>query len=243
MAASRDLYQAYCHFYDEAQGASDASPYLELLWSHHPKATSVLELGCGAGSVLKTLSEHYEVTGLDPSPSMLRRARKRVPNIKFVCADMAGFSLAEKFDAVIIPFESINHLLSFDLWLRTFDCVRDHLENEGVLVFDANTPYGLDQLAEADPGVLTVGEKFILINVKKPAGDIVDWDIRVFERRSGSVDYRMNHDVIQEVAFPHDRVMRALQERFSAVHAYDGNGRKRPHRASRKLYYACHHRV
>ncbi len=52
----------------------------------------VVDLGCGPGNSTELLGERYpqsEVAGLDSSPDMLRKARERLPNCKFIEADIA----------------------------------------------------------------------------------------------------------------------------------------------------------
>ncbi len=52
----------------------------------------VVDLGCGPGNSTELLLERYphsEVFGLDSSPDMLRKARERLPNCKFIEADIA----------------------------------------------------------------------------------------------------------------------------------------------------------
>jgi trans-aconitate 2-methyltransferase len=53
--------------------------------------TRVVDLGCGPGNSTELLLERYpnaEVIGLDSSPDMLRQARERVPNCKFIEGDL-----------------------------------------------------------------------------------------------------------------------------------------------------------
>lgn len=55
----------------------------------------VVDLGCGPGNSTELLVERYpqsEIVGLDSSPDMLRKARERLPKLKFVEADIATWS-------------------------------------------------------------------------------------------------------------------------------------------------------
>jgi len=52
----------------------------------------VVDLGCGPGNSTALLVERYpqsEIVGLDSSPDMLRKARERLPQCRFVEADIA----------------------------------------------------------------------------------------------------------------------------------------------------------
>ncbi len=73
----------------------------------------VLDTGCGEGSYTKMIQNHgAEVTGLDGSPKMLEFAKKRLPGVNFILADLlADLPIQDiSFDTVV----SINVLMSLE---------------------------------------------------------------------------------------------------------------------------------
>ncbi len=78
---------------------------------HLQKGRAVLDLGCGNGiPSTQLLAENFHVTGVDISPVQIERAKERVPNAEFICADMSEISFAPaSFDA-IVSFYAIIHL-------------------------------------------------------------------------------------------------------------------------------------
>jgi trans-aconitate 2-methyltransferase len=61
----------------------------------------VLDLGCGPGNSTELLVARFpkaEVTGLDSSPDMLRRARQRLPQCTFIEADLVTWQPPERTD-------------------------------------------------------------------------------------------------------------------------------------------------
>lgn len=65
----------------------------------HPQL--IVDLGCGPGNSTELLIERFpqsEVIGLDSSPDMLRKARERLPQCKFVGADVATWTPGERTD-------------------------------------------------------------------------------------------------------------------------------------------------
>ena len=128
---------------------SDAARYIDgLIARHKPDARPVLEIACGTGSILEILSETYEVAGLDRSRPMLSIARKRLPHARFFRQEMTTFRIPRRFDAVVCLFDSINHLLRFTDWERTFRGVARHLNDGGLFIFDVNTLGKLRRLVE-----------------------------------------------------------------------------------------------
>ena len=70
---------------------------------------SVIELGCAHGDLLAALKPASGV-GVDFSEEMIRAARRRHPDLRFVLADVHELNLPEKFDVIILS-DLVN-----DLW-------------------------------------------------------------------------------------------------------------------------------
>ena len=233
-----DAYGKYAPFYDDTQSSSGDASYLRLLKKHHPDAETLLELACGTGANLLSLSKFYTVSGLDSSPAMLRIARKKVPGVKLYLQDMSSFRIKGKFDAIIIPYDSVNHVRRFSDWVRIFRGAKRHLNRGGLFAFDANTPHRLRTLVGAEPFVTTFGRGYMIMNIFDAGRGVTEWDIKVFERVQGN-QYQLHHQVIQEVAFDHRRIVAALRGVFPKVKTYDGNGRHRLTRSSGRIFYVC----
>ena len=66
-----------------------------------PKGARVADIGCGNGTLTARLKERgYDVTGIDGSPEMLRRARADHPDLPFVLADACDLPDLGPFDAL-----------------------------------------------------------------------------------------------------------------------------------------------
>ncbi|MEM7505630.1 MAG: trans-aconitate 2-methyltransferase [Pseudomonadota bacterium] len=66
-------------------------------------AERVLDLGCGPGNSTALLSERFpgaQITGLDTSPAMLEQATARLPDARFIHADIADFQPDEPLDVI-----------------------------------------------------------------------------------------------------------------------------------------------
>lgn len=82
--------------------------FAELL----PPNGRVLDIGCGTGyPIAQYLSlKNFSVTGIDISRNMIKAAKSlRLPNARFLQADISDFSTDEKYDGVI-AFDSIWHI-------------------------------------------------------------------------------------------------------------------------------------
>lgn len=70
----------------------------------------ICDLGCGPGQVARYLKDRgAEVIGVDFSAAMIKQARLRNPDIKFVCADMRALPVKDAAWGGIAAFYSIIH--------------------------------------------------------------------------------------------------------------------------------------
>ncbi len=114
----RDDYTLYAELYDTVYEdyVEDIPFYVaEAQRAHGP----CLELGCGTGRVLiPVASAGVEVTGLDLSPPMIARARRKVATlpqdvrsrITLYEGDMRDFGLEQRFALIYVPFRAFLHL-------------------------------------------------------------------------------------------------------------------------------------
>ncbi len=222
-------YERFAAFYDEVMDdpAPRAARVIEAIDRHHAGVASLLELGCGTGSMLDQFTRIGSVTGLDRSPEMLAIAAEKVPRAELVEADMASFSLGRTFDVVVCAFDSLNHVLTFDGWLSTFDAVVAHLSDGGLFVFDVNTLGELRRLGEEPPAVYDFDRGVAVIDVTfahdgEDSG-MSQWDIRIFEHLRGC-QYRLHREQIGELGIRLSTVRSAVEARFDLFEVTDEHG-------------------
>jgi cyclopropane fatty-acyl-phospholipid synthase-like methyltransferase len=108
-----DGYDAMADDFAEWQGRITRDPrgwWLDQLTSRLDDGARVLELGCGRGDDAHELATRFDVTGVDISSEQIARARERVPNAKFVRADLTSPDFEPgTFDAVAAVYV-LNHV-------------------------------------------------------------------------------------------------------------------------------------
>jgi len=99
--ASRD---AFGHDFEDHQ------EWLEPVLKAVPRGAEVLDLGCGCGIPdARLLTDRFRVTGVDISDVQIDRARRLVPNARFVRADMTEVMFSESsFGAVLCLYALIH---------------------------------------------------------------------------------------------------------------------------------------
>jgi cyclopropane fatty-acyl-phospholipid synthase-like methyltransferase len=233
-------YEGWAPFYDAMRGdQTEPVAFVRgLIEKHHPAAKTLLELGCGTGSVLEQLQDRYTVTGIDLSEQMLRIARKKLPHARLLRRDVTTAELGETFDVVVCVADVVNHLRPFRKWEALFARAHRHLADRGIFVFDMNTQLHLSELAAGPPVTAWSPQgDFTMLDVVETAGEGVAVEVTVFERRRNGA-YRLHSARISEISFPAERVTRSLRTRFRRVRVYDEN-RTRPSPRSERLHYVC----
>ncbi len=101
-----------------------------------PKHAAVLEMGCGTGRVSRHLAREIRpITGIDISLPMLRLATQyRQPYCSFLCMDMLAPAFRKPFDAILIPYNTLNLLSTEESILSCLGGCRENLYKEGVII-------------------------------------------------------------------------------------------------------------
>ncbi len=152
---TRLAYDAIAAFYDRHWGkeffSSARMMFREYLGPQTKRGSRVLDLCCGTGDFAEWLSgQGMLVSGVDNSARMLECARARLPGATFYEADMNGFGLPERFDAVTCFYNSINQAMDLASLRGCFDSVRNHLAVGGWFLFDVIQERGYVDSWDAD---------------------------------------------------------------------------------------------
>ena len=124
---------------------------LECLVGSAWSGTRVLDLGCGTGRAGDPYAARgFEVVGVDAAPAMIRAARRRDPQRRYLVGDARSLALGERFDLAIAVFDALNNLTGDGELELACRRVAAHLEPGGAFVFDVNTAVGLASLWEDD---------------------------------------------------------------------------------------------
>jgi SAM-dependent methyltransferase len=123
------IYDRFAATYEQNRGLFDMTDILDDFCRHLDGPGKLLDLGCGAGEPFaKTFVDcRWDVTGVDFSNHMLELARRFVPGMKTIHADMCAVQFdAGQFDAITAIYSMFHvprtaHAKLFDSchrWLR-----------------------------------------------------------------------------------------------------------------------------
>ncbi|HZG14323.1 MAG TPA: class I SAM-dependent methyltransferase [Candidatus Bathyarchaeia archaeon] len=119
--------------------------WVNEIWEKYGKPQTVLDLGCGTGSIAIPLSKQgYRVTGVDLSAEMLAVAYEKMraahADVTWVEQDMRELELAP-VDSVISLCDSLSYVTDETDVQKTFQKVFAHLQPGGTFLFDVHSPY------------------------------------------------------------------------------------------------------
>jgi SAM-dependent methyltransferase len=105
----------------------------------------VLELACGTGRITLALaSAGFKVTGIDIAEGMLSEARRKSSGtglgVSWLNADMRNFDLGEAFSLIILPANTLCHLLNLNDFEACMASAKKHLAPNGRFVIDVFVP-------------------------------------------------------------------------------------------------------
>jgi len=85
--------------------------YSTQLNKYHKK--SLLEMGCGTGNLASYfINNNYDYNGIDLSQQMLDIAKRKMPEGKFLQADIRTYQSEKKVEGIIMTGRTISYLVS-----------------------------------------------------------------------------------------------------------------------------------
>lgn len=209
-----NTYKNIAAYYDDFQSSKRVSKYIETISreviGNKLENLDILEMACGTGEILSTLSKKNRTFGIDLSPEMLEIAKKKDSRSQYEVADMRNFSLDQKFDLILCPFDSINHLLTFSDWVALFSNVYKHLKKGGHFVFDCNN-YEKFKKIDGKKKRINLKNGFVEI-LTTLESNICTWNIKVVV--SGKT---CTECTIKESAFGLEKINSSLKKIFSII--------------------------
>jgi SAM-dependent methyltransferase len=142
-------YDRWAEYYDLLD--ADRAPFIEFYNSLVNQDTkSVLELGCGTGTISIAMASHLaplrgaaaqaRFVGVDGSEGMLNIARSRDAGIQWLFGDIRNPPVEGPFDFVFCCFNTLQHLLLDHDIVQAFVAARELLAPSGLYAFDLYQP-------------------------------------------------------------------------------------------------------
>ena len=147
-----DIYNEFTEFYAKGIYPKFSEYMLQLMpkilnrYNKNPK--KILDVACGIGTfAIGMAKQGYQVTGIDLSENMLEIAKQNMvlqnTSVNFIKMDMRELNFNSEFDLVTCFYDSLNYILKIHDLKKVFNGMYNALRDNGLLIFDMNTVYGL----------------------------------------------------------------------------------------------------
>lgn len=242
------MYDRFAYIYDELIEDVDYEKwngYIKDIFNRFGKSPKhVLEMACGTGNLSFYLAkEGYDLICFDMSDDMLAMAYNKLrefKNVKLLNQNMIDFNIHRKFDAIVSILDSINYIVDEEELLKTFNNVRNHLNENGIFIFDINSEYKLREIIGNNIFVEDREDVFYTWqNYFDEENSIAEFYLTFFVKK-GNGDYTRFDEEHFEKAYSTEKIAETLNMAgFSKVNFYDCFTFEKPHEESQRINFVA----
>jgi SAM-dependent methyltransferase len=218
-------YDPFAWFYEAYWGRDVARDLLgaiqKLLLPLLGPRSAILDLCCGTGRIVAELDRmEFKVTGLDSSREMLSYAQRNAPSAVFLLADARSFETADRFDAVISTFDSLNHMMSLKELSSVFQSVYNCMADRGLFFFDMNLERGFRRNWQEEFSVVDDDKVCVVKGHYDKAARVGKYEFTLF--RQDGENWRRSDFTILQRCYRRNQIERALKSAgFSNIVVFD----------------------
>ena len=212
---------------------------------HRPER--LLDCACGTGNLSFELAKYgLHVTGVDLSQPMILQAKNKAKNenlpypIEFHERDLTSFHLGRTFNAATCLYDSLNYILNDDELYKAFDRIRNHMEKDGVFVFDFNSIWAFE------------ANLFTQSSRKGNSSFEYEWQANFdtvtrictvqmdFKKKIDATSNLNFHEVHRERAYSIEEIKNiAVKTGWDVLHIFDAYTLNRPHQRSERWFFVA----
>lgn len=212
-------YGAMAYVYDRLMQHVDYAKWargLETVWKKiGPLPKTVLDAGCGTGSVLLSLAEkNYQVYGVDNSPDMLSICQDKLFEKELDAVllemDIRHLKFPLKVDAAICLCDTLNYFLKEEDLVCSFHSVRRALKSGGTFIFDMRTPHYYRDVLSANQWVQEEEDTLLIWDNDFSADPIISIALTFFVRQKNGL-YERFEEVHRQRCYEIDHIQELAQ--------------------------------
>lgn len=213
---------------------------MEIATENNISLNNYLDIACGTGNVLLRVGRNFkEIYGVDLSEDMLRESFDKLKKNKIkgriVCQDMRELALNRKFDLITSVLDSTNYITDNEGLLDYLKGVYDHLEDNGLFIFDINSYYKLSEVLGNN--IYTYNEEKVFYSWENVFEDDLLEMYLTFFVKNGELYEKFEEEHLEK-AYKEEEIERYLKEvGFNIISKTDGYSKEEVRTNSERIVY------
>lgn len=201
-------YEAFSYLYNAMNYDIPYSLWLDIIHPYN-KETSILDIGCGTGEILKQLKADKKI-GIDNSETMIEIAKNGDFTSDYYVKDMTDFQLNEQFDLITATVDVLNYVEDFDTFKKVIKNVYNHLNDDGVFIFDIHSESKVNALIEGEM-FSDESDDFVYIWNTFKDDELSLYHELTFFIKNDDDTYNRYFETHYQKTFPHKTVLHVLE--------------------------------
>lgn len=190
-----------------------------------------LDLGCGTGTLSLLIGKNFKDSYLvDLSPDMLTEAVSKFTDTgishKAFALSMEDIHFQEKFDLITSSIDALNYLLEEEQVQEVFYKVYEHLTENGVFIFDIQSPYKIREILGNNDFVYTT-DSLVYTWENFLEEDIVEMSLNFFVKQ-GNLYERIEEFHMERAYEPETLTTMLSKAGFQSLEIYDNYSKNKP---------------
>lgn len=240
-------YKEFASVYDMMQYDVDYKKWFinldAIIRKYTINSKKILELACGTGTLSIEFSmSGYLVEGVDISAEMLAeasfKARDKGQKIRFYCQNMSMLNTSKKYDVIFSMCDGINYLTDYEELNQMFERVLEHLEEDGLFVFDFSSEYKLSEIIGNNTFAETFDDSaYIWENEYDKTEKILSFSLTLFKNVQGA--YERFEEYHEQRAFSVNEMKNISERHFKVLEILDGDSFEPLSPKAERVLFVC----
>lgn len=220
----------------------DYDAFASFILSMKEKGGSYLDAACGTGNISLRIAPYFrDTTLIDLSEDMLTLAVKKLDSLgiktRAFNIPMEDMQFGESFSLITSVLDSVNYLVEEGQAEKFFRAAYNHLEEDGLFVFDINSSYKLTEILGNNDFIYTSDD--IVYTWENSIEDgIVEMYLNFFVREGRL--YERVEELHHEKVFSELELIDILHRiGFEDIEAWDSYSKKRPYEETERITFTA----
>ena len=159
-------------------------------------------------------------------------------NVSLLKQNMVNFHIGKKFDSIISICDSINYIINKEDLLNTFKKAREHLNDDGILIFDINSYSKLKNIIGENTFIEDTEDVFYTWeNYFDEENSICKFFLTFFVKNKNGSYRRFDEEHIERAYHIEEIVDLLKKAKFSHIYYYDAFTFDEPKKESERINF------